>query len=510
MATKKAAAPSSTRPTRSKRSSPRPRRRKAEKPAKAAKADKIAKAETVAKAPRTAKAAPKVDAVKKSAKAKTATKSKATETVAPVRARNDNALVIVESPAKAKTIKKYLGARLRREGVGRPRQGSAAQEDGHRHRARLPARVRRHRGEEEGPGGDQGGGRARPVACCWRPTPIAKGRRSPGTSPRRSGKSNPNIQRVLFNEITKKAVIEAIGKPMALDVKKFESQQARRILDRLVGYEISPVLWTKVRRGLSAGRVQSVAVRLVVEREAGDQRVQAAGVLDGRGDRRGADAAAVQRQGDEARRQEAGDDPRGPGARGRRRHAARRRCGSPRSSARSGARTRRRPSSPRSCSRRRRASCASRPSGRWACPSASTRASRWATRARSASSRTCVPTRRASRTTRSPRRARTSASKYGPTFLPAEPVVYKTKKGAQDAHEAIRPTVAQVRPGDGARAVGGRQGRRPRRARVGRPAAALHADLEPLRRVPDGAGGVRSDDDRHLGGARRGCARPVR
>ena len=80
--------------------------------------------------------------------------------------------------------------------------------------------------------------------------------------------ANPNIQRVLFNEITKKAINEAIGKPMALDVKKFESQQARRILDRLVGYQISPVLWTKVKRGLSAGRVQSVAVRLVVEREA--------------------------------------------------------------------------------------------------------------------------------------------------------------------------------------------------------------------------------------------------
>ncbi len=80
--------------------------------------------------------------------------------------------------------------------------------------------------------------------------------------------ANPNIQRVLFNEITKKAINEAIGKPMELDIKKFESQQARRILDRLVGYQISPVLWTKVKRGLSAGRVQSVAVRLVVEREA--------------------------------------------------------------------------------------------------------------------------------------------------------------------------------------------------------------------------------------------------
>ena len=80
--------------------------------------------------------------------------------------------------------------------------------------------------------------------------------------------SNNNIFRVLFNEITKKAITESIGRPMALNVHKFESQQARRILDRLVGYQISPVLWTKVKRGLSAGRVQSVAVRLVVEREA--------------------------------------------------------------------------------------------------------------------------------------------------------------------------------------------------------------------------------------------------
>jgi DNA topoisomerase-1 len=79
--------------------------------------------------------------------------------------------------------------------------------------------------------------------------------------------SNPNIQRVLFNEITKKAVAEAIARPLALDGRKYESQQARRILDRIVGYQISPILWNKVKFGLSAGRVQSVAVRLVVERE---------------------------------------------------------------------------------------------------------------------------------------------------------------------------------------------------------------------------------------------------
>jgi len=76
------------------------------------------------------------------------------------------------------------------------------------------------------------------------------------------------VARILFNEITKKAVNEAILKPLKINNKKFESQQARRILDRLVGYQISPILWDKVRRGLSAGRVQSVALRLVVDREA--------------------------------------------------------------------------------------------------------------------------------------------------------------------------------------------------------------------------------------------------
>ncbi|MDP2968961.1 MAG: type I DNA topoisomerase [Deltaproteobacteria bacterium] len=76
-----------------------------------------------------------------------------------------------------------------------------------------------------------------------------------------------NIYRVLFNEITKNAVLEAIKHPGKLQQSKFEAQQARRILDRLVGYQVSPILWEKVRRGLSAGRVQSVAVRIICERE---------------------------------------------------------------------------------------------------------------------------------------------------------------------------------------------------------------------------------------------------
>ena len=75
------------------------------------------------------------------------------------------------------------------------------------------------------------------------------------------------IQRVLIQEITKKGVQEAISHPGELNARKYESQQARRILDRLVGYQISPLLWKKVKRGLSAGRVQSVAVRLICERE---------------------------------------------------------------------------------------------------------------------------------------------------------------------------------------------------------------------------------------------------
>src|SRR5437867_10892481 len=73
--------------------------------------------------------------------------------------------------------------------------------------------------------------------------------------------------RIMFNEITERAVKAAFQHPGKLDTKKVDAQQARRILDRLVGYKLSPLLWQKIRRGLSAGRVQSIAVRLLTERE---------------------------------------------------------------------------------------------------------------------------------------------------------------------------------------------------------------------------------------------------
>jgi DNA topoisomerase-1 len=80
-------------------------------------------------------------------------------------------------------------------------------------------------------------------------------------------KKGPKFYRVMFNEITAGAIKKAFEKPGSVNLHLVDAQQARRILDRLVGYKISPLLWDKVRRGLSAGRVQTIALRLIVDRE---------------------------------------------------------------------------------------------------------------------------------------------------------------------------------------------------------------------------------------------------
>ena len=99
--------------------------------------------------------------------------------------------------------------------------------------------------------------------------PDAKAKPSATTCRKNSRKKDdaPEIFRVMFNEITKNAIEKAFEKPLTVNVHLVDAQQARRVLDRLVGYKISPLLWDKVRRGLSAGRVQTVALRVIVERE---------------------------------------------------------------------------------------------------------------------------------------------------------------------------------------------------------------------------------------------------
>src|SRR4028119_2197661 len=81
------------------------------------------------------------------------------------------------------------------------------------------------------------------------------------------GLKDEEIKRIVFREITKTAILNAIQSPRSIDIDLVNAQQARRILDRIVGFELSPALWKKIKMGLSAGRVQSVAVRLIVERE---------------------------------------------------------------------------------------------------------------------------------------------------------------------------------------------------------------------------------------------------
>jgi DNA topoisomerase-1 len=179
-------------------------------------------------------------------------------------------LVIVESPAKAKTIEKYLGKGFEvLASVGHimdlPKNDIGVELE---HRTFEPTLI-------VSPGKEKVVAQLKRAAAkadeiFLAPDPDREGEAIAyhlalqlGTS----AKEKKKIRRVTFNEITKNAVQEAFKHARDLDQNLVDSQQTRRILDRLVGYQISPLLWDKVRRGLSAGRVQTVAVRLIVERE---------------------------------------------------------------------------------------------------------------------------------------------------------------------------------------------------------------------------------------------------
>ena len=174
-------------------------------------------------------------------------------------------LVIVESPAKASTIKKFLG-------------GSTKVVASMGHIRDLPKSKLGVNTKTFDPEYINIRGKGDLIKSLKKDAKDAK-KIYLATDPDREGEAiawhlahildiDPNsICRVTFNEITKGAVKEAIKKPRKIDMNLTNAQQARRVLDRIVGYKISPVLWKKVQKGLSAGRVQSVAVKLIVERE---------------------------------------------------------------------------------------------------------------------------------------------------------------------------------------------------------------------------------------------------
>ncbi len=176
-------------------------------------------------------------------------------------------LVIVESPAKAKTIEKYLGTGYTvLSSIGHVRDLPKSNNDAVDIEGGFIPRYIISPGKEKVIAGLKSAAKKADEvllasdpdregeAIAWHVAELIKG-------------ENDNLKRVVFNEITKDAVVAAIAKPRDLDLNLKEAQEARRVLDRLVGYDLSGLIWKKVRYGLSAGRVQSPALRIVMERE---------------------------------------------------------------------------------------------------------------------------------------------------------------------------------------------------------------------------------------------------
>ncbi|MFN3875015.1 MAG: type I DNA topoisomerase, partial [Flavobacteriales bacterium] len=175
-------------------------------------------------------------------------------------------LVIVESPAKAKTIEKYLGEGftvLSSYGHVRdlPERDLSIDIDKGFEPTYIVPDDKKGRLAELKKASDK-------AATVWLATDEDREGEAISWHLKEALKlPDDKVKRITFNEITKQAVTEAMRHPRGIDVHLVDAQQARRVLDRLVGYELSPVLWRKVKPSLSAGRVQSVAVRLIVERE---------------------------------------------------------------------------------------------------------------------------------------------------------------------------------------------------------------------------------------------------
>src|SRR5262245_18072692 len=174
-------------------------------------------------------------------------------------------LVIVESPAKAKTIEKFLGKDFEvRASMGHiidlPKKGLGVDT----RRDFAPDYVVIEKKDHLIKELKDASKKAEDVYLA--PDPDREGEFIAWSLKKMLGLRAPH--RAVFNEITRRAVQDAIAHPRGIDENLFNAQQARRVLDRLVGYKISPLLWRRVQRGTSAGRVQSVAVRLICEREA--------------------------------------------------------------------------------------------------------------------------------------------------------------------------------------------------------------------------------------------------
>ena len=183
-------------------------------------------------------------------------------------------LVIVESPAKAKTIEKFLGKDFQVE-------------SSYGHIADLPSKElgidvdgdfspKYIVSEDKKPVVKKLKALAKKAEVVW----LASDEDREGEAiawhlKEQLNLEEKNTKRIVFHEITKKAILKAVDHPRDIDYNMVNAQQARRVLDRLVGYELSPVLWRKVKGGLSAGRVQSVAVRLIVEKERSIQQFNA-------------------------------------------------------------------------------------------------------------------------------------------------------------------------------------------------------------------------------------------